>query len=131
MIKRSLVHVLVVVSALATPADNLASSAPLLSLRVSPPIAMAPAKITVFAELQGGSDDDPDLYCPTLEWDWDDGSISERKRDCEPFEKGKSKIERRFLERHEYKYEGYYEITLRLKRGDKTVTSGTVKVQIS
>jgi len=102
-----------------------------LVLRVSPPVAMAPAKVTVFAELQGGSENDPEYYCPALEWEWDDGSVSERKQDCEPFEAGKTKITRRFIGQHEYKQGGYYEVTLRLKRGDKVLLSGTVNVQIT
>lgn len=101
-----------------------------LMLRVSPAVAMVPARITVFAELKDVSDDDPEYYCPVLEWEWGDGSISERKEDCAPFEKGKTKITRRFMAQHQYKRGGSYEITLRLKRGDKTLTSGSANVEV-
>ena len=69
---------------------------PSLSLKASPTIVFSPARVVVSAELKGGAEDNAELYCPSLEWDWGDGTRSESNADCEPFEAGKSTIQRRF-----------------------------------
>jgi hypothetical protein len=50
---------------------------PKLTLTARPPIAMSPARVSLTAELAGGPDDLEDFYCPTVEWDWGDGTSSE------------------------------------------------------
>jgi hypothetical protein len=57
---------------------------------------MSPARIVLTAELLGGPNDYEDFYCPTTEWDWGDGTLSESTLDCAPYESGKSEIKRRF-----------------------------------
>jgi hypothetical protein len=57
---------------------------PKLSLTARPPIAMSPARVSLTAELAGGPDDLEDFYCPTIEWDWGDGTSSETSSDCDP-----------------------------------------------
>jgi hypothetical protein len=101
-----------------------------LSLKASPTIVFSPARIVVTAELKGGADDSEELYCPSLEWDWGDGTKSEAGTDCEPFEPGKSTIQRRFTTSHTYNIAGQYRVQLRLKRGSKTVLGGHVSVTI-
>jgi hypothetical protein len=103
---------------------------PSLSLKSSPSVSFSPARITVTAELRGGTDDTEELYCPGLEWDWGDGTISEAKGDCEPFEAGKSTIRRRFVSTHTYTTAGNYRVILRLKRGSKSVVGGNTSVQV-
>jgi hypothetical protein len=103
---------------------------PSLSLKSSPPVSFSPALITVTAELKGGGDTDEDLYCPALEWDWGDGTISEANADCEPFEAGKSVIKRRFVSTHTFQTAGSYRVLLRLKRGSKSIVGGTTNVQV-
>jgi hypothetical protein len=73
---------------------------PSLNIRVAPPIAFSPARIVVTAELKGGAPDDPELYCPNVEWDWGDGTRSEATENCEPFEDGKSTVKRRWTTSH-------------------------------
>ncbi len=103
---------------------------PSLQLRVSPAISFSPARVVVSAELKGGADDQADLYCPNLEWEWGDGTRSEAQTDCEPFEAGKSEIKRRFTSTHMYTTAGSYRAQLRLKRGSKVLVGGHVNVQV-
>ena len=90
---------------------------------------MAPSKVTLRAELVGGANDYEDFYCPTIEWDWDDGTMSESTSDCEPYEAGKSEIKRRFTIEHVFRA-GYYHVAFRLKRRDKAVAAATTTVQV-
>jgi hypothetical protein len=101
-----------------------------LALRVSPPIAFSPARIVATAELKGGAADDPDLYCPEIEWDWGDGTKSEQTENCEPFEPGKSTVKRRWTSSHTFDMQGVYRVQLRLKRGPKTIATGSNNVQV-
>lgn len=101
-----------------------------LSLKASPTIVFSPARVVVTAELKGGAEDNAELYCPSLEWDWGDGTRSEANTDCEPFEAGKSTIQRRFTSSHTYNLAGSYRVQLRLKRGSKSVLGGHVSIQV-
>jgi len=101
-----------------------------LSLKANPPISFSPARIVVSAELKGPVGDDGELYCPRLEWDWGDGTRSEANVDCEPFEPGKSTIQRRWTATHTYDTAGNYRVQLRLRRGDRFVLGGNTTVQV-
>jgi len=102
---------------------------PSLSLKASPAISFAPARIVVVAELKGG-DDSEELYCPTVEWEWGDLTQSIVEADCEPYAPGKSEIKRRFTVEHQFKTPGSFKIVLRLKKGGKIVGQGTAQVQV-
>src|SRR5919108_1682305 len=91
---------------------------PSLSLKATPPISFSPAKVRVAAEVRGGADDYQDYYCPTIEWDWGDGTISENTEDCDPYEAGKTTIRRRFSAEHTYRMAGQFKVFFRLKRKD-------------
>src|SRR4051794_32252840 len=65
---------------------------PKLSLKAQPVISMSPSRVVLTAELTGGANDFEEFYCPTVEWDWGDGTQSESASDCEPYEPGKSEI---------------------------------------
>ena len=103
---------------------------PSLSLKASPAISFAPARIVIVAELKGG-DDSEELYCPTVEWEWGDDVRSGNSEDCSPYEAGKSEIKRRYSVEHVFRYEGTYRVTLRLKQKDRVVgiTSTTIEVR--
>jgi hypothetical protein len=103
---------------------------PSLTLKASPMMTFSPAKIVLTAELKGGPNDYEEYYCPTIEWDWDDGTKSESTNDCDPYEAGKSEIKRRFTVQHEYKMAGAYKVAIRLKRKDKALASANVTVQV-
>jgi hypothetical protein len=102
---------------------------PKLSLTARPPLALSPARVSLTAELAGGPDDLEDFYCPTIEWDWGDGTSSETSSDCEPYEPGKSTFKRRFTVEHVFRA-GYHRVQLRLKKHDKQITSATVVVEV-
>ena len=101
-----------------------------LTIKASPTIMFSPARVVVTAELKGGADDNPELYCPSLEWDWGDGTRSESNVDCEPFDAGKSVVQRRYTTSHTFNIAGNYRVQLRLKRGSKVVLGGHVSVQV-
>jgi hypothetical protein len=102
---------------------------PKLTLKAQPIISMSPSKVTLRAELVGGANDYEDYYCPTVQWDWGDGTQSESSSDCEPYQAGKSEIKRRFTVDHVFRA-GYYQVAFRLKKRDKAIASVTTAVQV-
>ena len=60
---------------------------PRLDLRAAPRMAFSPVNVLLTAELMGGEDVDQ-LYCPEIEWNWDDGGKSVHESDCAPLEAG-------------------------------------------
>jgi hypothetical protein len=103
---------------------------PSLSVKATPGTGMVPVRIMVAAELKGGDDDFQEYYCPTIEWNWGDGTISEETKDCEPYEPGKSLIRRRYTVSHSYKRSGAFRIAFRLKNGDKVLAASTTVVRL-
>jgi hypothetical protein len=103
---------------------------PSLSLKATPAVSFAPARIVVVAEIKGGSNDFEDYYCPTVEWEWGDETTSTAEADCEPYQAGKSEIRRRYTVEHRYKNPGSFRIVLRLKKGDKMVAAANTMVQV-
>lgn len=103
---------------------------PSLSLKATPPISFSPAKVRVVAEVRGGADDYQEFYCPTIEWEWGDGTISENTEDCDPYEAGKSTIRRRFSAEHTFRMSGNYKVIFKLKRKTKTIAATSVSVQV-
>lgn len=103
---------------------------PSVSLRASPAVAFAPARIRLTAELRGGSDDFEELYCPKIEWEWGDGTTSSAEADCAPYEAGKSEIRRRYTVEHIYRTPGGYRIQFRLKKGTRVNGFAQATVQV-
>jgi hypothetical protein len=103
---------------------------PSLSLKATPAISFAPARIIIVAEVKGGANDFEDFYCPSVDWDWGDETNSVADTDCEPYQQGKSEIRRRYTVEHRYKNEGSYKITLKLKKGAKVVASANAQIQV-
>ena len=103
---------------------------PKVTLRAQPVIAMAPARVVLTAELNGGANDFEEFYCAAVEWEWGDGTKSESSSDCAPYEPGKSEIKRRFTVEHMFRREGQYKVYFHLKRKDKLVASASVTIQV-
>ena len=101
-----------------------------LRLRATPNVAFAPASILFVGQIRGGPDDNEELYCPTVEWEWDDDTISSQTVDCDPFEPGVTEIQRRFSVRHTFDYAGQYDVRLHLKQGDDVVITSRVRVEV-
>ena len=81
---------------------------PSLSLRVTPPVGFAPLRTRLVVDVREGDNDYADFYCPTVEWDWGDGTVSANSEDCDPYEAGKSEIRRRFSTEHIFRQAGAY-----------------------
>lgn len=103
---------------------------PSLSLKATPATGVVPVRVSTTAEFRGGDDDFQDYYCPTVEWTWGDGTVSEASVDCDPYEAGVSQIRRRYTGAHTYKRSGAYRIMFRLKIKDRTITAQTTTVQL-
>ena len=103
---------------------------PRLRLRATPRVAFAPASILFVGQLRGGPDDNEELYCATIEWDWGDDTYSETTPDCDPFEPGRTSIRRRFSVRHNFDYQGRYEVRLNLKRRDDVLISARTRIEV-
>jgi len=104
---------------------------PSVAFKATPPVGFAPLKVRVVVDLKGGADDYADFYCATVEWDWADGNISGSGEDCDPYQAGKSEIQRRFTAEHTFRQGGDYEIAFRLKQKSRVVaySKGTVRVR--
>lgn len=103
---------------------------PQITLKVTPASGMVPVRISGLAELKGGDDDFAEYYCPTIEWNWGDGTVSEASNDCEPYESGKSQIRRRYSVTHPYRQGGHYRISFRMKQKEKIVGAASTVVQL-
>jgi hypothetical protein len=103
---------------------------PSLTLKATPPLGFSPLRVRVVVDVRGGPDDYADFYCPTIEWDWGDGTISESSEDCEPYEAGRSEIKRRFSTDHVYRQSGAYRVLFRLKQKSKVIATSSSNVQV-
>ncbi len=106
------------------------SRKPSLSLRATPLTGFTPLRVHVVADLRDGSDDYEEFYCATVEWDWGDGTVSERSADCDPYEAGKSTIQRRFSADHIYRQSGRHRLFFRLKQKTRQVAATSTNVQV-
>ena len=109
--------------------DSAQDKRPQLKLSARPPLGMAPLKVVLTADLQGGPNDSEEFYCPTVEWEWGDGTQSESTVDCDPYEPGKSEIKRRWTVEHVFRA-GQYHVVLRLKKHDKAITQASVSLEV-
>jgi hypothetical protein len=103
---------------------------PKIRLRAQPQVVIAPGRVTLTAELIGGSDDFEEYYCPAVEWQWGDDTSSESTTDCEPYEAGKSQIKRRYTVQHQFRRAGNYKLYFHLKTRDRILGSGTTTLQV-
>ncbi len=133
------------------PADALQSKKPSISVKANPTSGFSPLRVVATAEVKGGSNDYEDFYCASVEWDWGDGTRSEVKADCDPYEAGKSEITRRFVQEHTFRSSGVttspfdtstnpdtsgtqpsarFQVKFMLKQKNKTVGSGQTNIEI-
>ena len=103
---------------------------PSLALKVTPPLGFSPLRVHAAVDVRGGADDTIDFYCPTIEWDWGDGTISETSEDCDPYQEGTSTIRRRFSADHTFQTGGAYRVMFRLKQKSRVVASASTNVQV-
>jgi hypothetical protein len=103
---------------------------PSLSLRAAPAVAFAPARIRMTAEVRGGPNDFEDLYCPSVEWEWGDGTSSSASADCAPYAAGQSQIRRRYTVEHIYRQPGSFRVQVRLKKGARVTGFANTAIQV-
>ena len=111
-------------------ADQGGSKKASLSLKATPAVSFAPARIVLVAELKGGDDNSEELYCPTVEWEWGDGTVSTAEADCEPYQAGKSEVKRRFASEHKFENSGQYKVVLRLRKSTKIIAIANTNLQV-
>jgi hypothetical protein len=102
---------------------------PKVTLKATPIVSIAPSRVVLTAELVGGANDFEEFYCPTIEWDWGDGTQSSSTADCDPYEPGKSEIKRRFTVEHVFRA-GSYRVMFRMKRRDKSLAAASANIQV-
>jgi hypothetical protein len=112
----------------ALASEKTTDAPPRLTVKASPSVAFSPAEISARAALVGGADDYEKYYCPSVEWNWGDGSTSEASADCEPYQAGKSAIERHYFVRHVYRGAGRYRVTFSLKKDGKNLATASAEV---
>ena len=103
---------------------------PSLALKITPPLGFSPLKVHASVDVRGGADDSADFYCPTIAWDWGDGTVSETSEDCDPYDEGTSTIRRRFSADHTFQNGGAYRVTFRLKQKARIVATASTNVQV-
>lgn len=103
---------------------------PSLSLRATPPVGFSPLKVRFAVDVRGGADDYADFYCPAIEWDWGDGTVSGNSEDCDPYQAGKSTIKRRYSTEHVFRQPGTWQVFFRLKQRDRVIAASSSNVQV-
>lgn len=103
---------------------------PKATLKINPQMVVAPGRVTLTAELVGGSDDFEEYYCPSIEWAWGDDTSSESTADCEPYEAGKSQIKRRYTTQHVFRRAGTFKVYFKMKSKDRIVGTATATLQV-
>jgi hypothetical protein len=103
---------------------------PSLSLRATPPVGFSPLRVRLVVDVRGGSDDYQDFYCPAIEWDWGDGTVSGNSEDCDPYEPGKSTIKRRYSIEHVFRQPNTFQVFFRLKQRDRVIAASSANIQV-
>jgi hypothetical protein len=103
---------------------------PSLSLRATPPVGFSPLRVRLVVDVKGGSDDYAEFYCPAIEWDWGDGTVSGNSEDCDPYQAGKSTIKRRYSTEHIFRQPGTFQVFFRLKQRDRVIGASSSNVQV-
>jgi hypothetical protein len=101
-----------------------------VSVRTSPQSGFSPLRVVATAELRGGSDDYKAFYCPAIEWEWGDGTRTEQRVDCDPYEAGTSEVKRRYTVERLFHSAGDYKVIFRMKQNNKVVGSGQTLLRI-
>lgn len=113
-----------------TAQDEDEARRPSLSLRATPLVGFTPLRTRIAAELRDGDDDYAEFYCPTIEWDWGDGTVSESSEDCDPYEPGVTEIRRRYSTEHIFRSPGNFRVTFRIKQQDRVIAITTANIRV-
>ena len=50
-------------------------------LKANPPVGFSPLRVRLVVDVRNGANDHQDFYCPGVQWDWGDGTVSENSED--------------------------------------------------
>ena len=103
---------------------------PSLSLKANPPVGFSPLRVRLVVDLKNGASDYQDYYCPSVQWDWGDGTVSENSEDCDPYQAGKSEIRRRYSVEHVFRQAGTYQVFFRFKKRDRVIAAISANVEV-
>ncbi len=99
-----------------------------LSLRATPRVSPAPARVLFTASLEGGAD--VDVYCATLEWEWGDGTKTSQEGECPAFVPGETPVERFYEVEHTYTKQARPVVRLRLLKEGKPLAQARVNIVV-
>jgi hypothetical protein len=103
---------------------------PSLSLKANPPVGFSPLRVRLVVDMKNGANDYQEYYCPAVQWDWGDGTVSENSEDCDPYQAGKSEIRRRYSVEHVFRQAGTYQVFFRLKQRDRVIAAISANVEV-
>jgi hypothetical protein len=134
---RRAVSALFVVTAVAVASGGTSSAQrggddrkPSLSLKANPPVGFSPLRVRLVVDVKNGANDYQEYYCPAVQWDWGDGTVSENSEDCDPYQAGKSEIRRRYSVEHVFRQAGTYQVFFRLKQRDRVIAAISANVEV-
>ena len=105
---------------------QLEAKRPKISLRAQPPVGVAPFRVVLTGELQGGADDFEEVYCPTVEWVWGDAHDVRVDARLRAVRSGQEPDQATLHDRTHVSREGAYKVYIHLKRKDKLVASASI-----
>ena len=124
------VFVLASTSGSAGAAQRAEDPKPSLSFTATPQAGFSPLRVRVVIDVRGGADNYAEFYCPSIEWDWGDGTISESSEDCDPYVAERSPIRRRFSAEHVFRSAGTYRVYFRLKQRVKSIDTANGNIEV-
>jgi hypothetical protein len=108
---------------------EMASQRPKLTLNADRYVGLAPTRISLTAHLAGGANGDHEFDCPTVEWEWGDGTESASSSVCRSDPQRPADFPRNFSVEHVFE-QGEFQIKVRLLSGDKVVASAGTDIII-
>jgi hypothetical protein len=93
-------------------------------------VGFSPLRVRLVVDLKNGPNDYQEYYCPGVQWDWGDGTVSENSEDCDPYQAGKSEIRRRYSVEHVFRQSQTYQVFFRLKQRDRVVAAISANVEV-
>ena len=137
--RRALSLLAVLVVALATGSATSAQRGgddkkPSLSLKATPPVGFSPLRVRLVVDVRGGADDYADFYCPSIEWDWGDGTVSGNSGgaiyNLRASRQEWKSIRRRYSIEHVFRQPGSFQVFFRIKQRDRVIAASSGNVQV-
>lgn len=114
---------------LAADAPKAKVKKPALTLRVLPRMGRVSTSFLFTAILEGGEDSEA-LHCLVAEWSFGSDDTSLAEPECEPFEAGKTKLERQYSIERRFGSEGQKYVSVTLRKGDKVIARASTDLRV-